>query len=128
MKREALESMSAAELDAYAKLLGVSVRGAKGAEQKRRVIESRRGRSARMAVLGVDIEVPIRRAHDKRVSDLLSGGRTDEDMVEAFRLLVGDEQFAAVEEACTEDDGLVDVEAFAFAVASVLGNGDLKNF
>lgn len=128
MKREALESMDEAELDAYARLLGVSTKGAKGAGQKRRVIESRRGRSARMTVLGVDIEVPVKRAHDKRVSDLLSGGRTDEDMVEAFRLLVGDAQFAAIEEACTEDDGLVDVEAFAFAVASVLGSADLKNF
>lgn len=128
MNREALERMGADELDAYAKALGVSLRGAKDPAQKRRAIETRRERRASMTVLGVDVEIPIKRAHDKRVSDLLSGTRTDDDMERAFRLLVGDEQFAAIEAACTEDDGLVDVEAFAYAVAAVLGNADLKNF
>ena len=55
MNREALERMGADELDAYAKALGVSLRGAKDPAQKRRAIETRRERRASMTVLGVDV-------------------------------------------------------------------------
>lgn len=128
MNREAMDRMSAGELDAYAKVLGIDLRGAKGAKRKAEVIASRRERRAEIRVLGMDLEVPIRRAHDKRVTDLLSGSRSDADMVEALVLLLGEEQFEAVEAACTEDDGVFDVEAFAYAAATVLGSPDLKNF
>lgn len=128
MNREAMENMSAGELDAYARVLGIDLRGTRGAQHKMEAITRRRERRAEIRVLGMDLEVPIRRAHDKRVNDLLSGRRSDADMVEALRLLLGEEQFEAVEAACTEDDGVFDVEAFAYAAATVLGSPDLKNF
>ncbi len=128
MNREAMERMSAGELDAYARVLGIDLRGAKGSQRKIEVITRRRERCAEIRVLGLDLEVPVRRAHDRRVNELLSGGRTDADMVEALGLLLGEEQFEALEAACTEEDGVFDVEAFAFAAATVLGSPDLKNF
>lgn len=128
MNREAMERMSAGELDAYARVLGIDLRGAKGSQRKIEVITRRRERCAEIRVLGLDLEVPVRRAHDRRVNELLSGSRTDADMVEALGLLLGEEQFEAVEAACTEDDGVFDVEAFAYAAATVLGSPDLKNF
>lgn len=128
MNREAMAMMSAKELDAYAKVLGIDLRGAKGAKRKAEVIAARRERCAEMTVLGIELEIPIRRAHDKRVSDLLGGNRTDADMVEALGLLLGEEQFEAIEAACTEEDGVFDVEAFAYAAAAIIGSPELKNF
>lgn len=128
MNSRALETMGEAELDAYAKVLGIDSSKVKGAGRKMGLIKERRSRCAEMTVLGIDIEVPIRMAHDKRVSDLLAGEHSDAEMLEAVRLLIGDDQLSAIEGACTEDDGVFDMDAFAYAVAAIITNPALKNF
>lgn len=129
MNREYMARMSAAELDEYAKLLGIASSPAKTAEAKIKLIERRRERTASVRVLGIDLEIPIKRAHDKRVSDLMSKqSLTDAEMEEAMRLLLGDEQMGELAGACTDEDGTVDVNALGLAFAKVVTSEDLKNF
>lgn len=129
MNSEQMRRMSAAELDAYAKTMGFSVRGAKTAEQKAALIEERRGRSVELTLLGVPVSVPVKRLRDKRVTDLLArADRTDEDTERMARLVVGDEAWDSLVAAATEDDGTVDNDALGYAVASILTSRELKNF
>ena len=129
MNSEQMRRMSAAELDAYAKTMGFSVRGAKTAEQKAALIEERRGRSVELTLLGVPVSVPVKRLRDKRVTDLLArADRTDEDTERMARLVVGDEAWDSLVAATTEDDGTVDNDALGYAVASILTSRELKNF
>lgn len=129
MNREHMLRMSPAELDAYARTMGFSVRGAKTAEQKAALIEERRGRVAEVQLLGVTVAVPIKRLHDKRVTDLLAkGDRTDDETERVARMIVGDEQWEAVVAAATEDDGTVDNDALGYAIVALLTSRDLKNY
>lgn len=129
MNREQMLRMSPAELDGYARAMGFSVRGAKTAEQKAALIEERRGRVAEVTLLGVTVSVPIKRLHDKRVTDLLAkGDRTDEETERVARMIVGDEQWEAVVAAATEDDGTVDNDALGYAIVALLTSRDLKNY
>lgn len=129
MNSEQMRRMSAAELDAYAKVMGFSVRGAKTAEQKAALIERRRAHAASLTLLGVPVEVPVKRMHDKRVTDLLSkDGRTDEETERMVRLIVGDESWDALVAAATEEDGTVDNDALGYAVVALLTSRELKNY
>lgn len=129
MKRENLERMTDEELEGYAQALGFTAKGAKGRDGVLRLIEKRRERTADISVLGVDLSVKVKGAHDRRVSELLNkDGRTDADVFEAFRLMLGDGQLQALVDAATDDDGTVDEPALSFAFSSILGSQDLKNF
>lgn len=129
MNSEQMRRMSAAELDAYARVMGFSVRGAKTAGQKAALIEERRGHVADVTVLGVPVSVPVKRLRDKRVTDLLSKeGRTDAETEEMVRLVVGDEAWGELVAAATEDDGTVDSDALGYAIATIMTSRELKNF
>lgn len=129
MNREHMLRMSPAELDAYARAMGFSVKGGKTAEQKAALIEQRRAHAAEVTVLGVPVSVPIKRLRDKRVTDLLAkADRTDEDTERMMRLVVGDEAWDELVAAATEDDGTVDNDALGYAIASVVTSRELKNF
>lgn len=129
MNREQMRRMSASELDAYAKVMGFSVRGAKTVEQKASLIEERRGRAAELTVLGVNLSIPIKRLRDKRVTDLLAKeGRTDDETERVIRTIVGDEAWDALVDAATEEDGTVDNDALGYAVVAILTSRELKNF
>lgn len=127
MNQKYLEMMDPKELEAYAQVLGFSTKAGKEAVDKRGIIRNRRERVASITVLGIDLEVQVKRLHDKRVVELINS-RDDEDLERGMRLLLGDEQYAAVAEACVEDDGTVDVDAMAYAVIAITGNRDVKNF
>lgn len=129
MNREHMLRMSPAELDAYARTMGFSVRGAKTAEQKAALIEERRAHEAEISVLGVTVTVPVKRMRDKRVTDLLSKeGRTDEETERMMRMVVGDESWDEIVRAATEEDGTVDNDAIAHAIVSVVTSRELKNY
>lgn len=129
MNAEYMERMSAKELDEYGEALGIEMRPAKSKADKIALIGRRRERSATVRALGIDFEVPVKRAHDKRVSELLGrDGRTDAETEEAMRLLLGDEQMEELAAACTEPDGTVDVNALGLAYVRILTSGELKNF
>lgn len=129
MKREVLLGMSKSELDDYAKMLGIDVTGKKTVEKKVAAIEERRERTADIDVLGLTVTVPIKRMHDKRVTDLASKrSMTDEDATELLALILGEEQLSKVVDRATDEDGTVDVDAMGLAMARILCSEELKNF
>lgn len=127
MNGEYMARMSAEELDELARFMGVSVVAAKSAESKARMIEEKRSRVASVVALGIEFEVPMKRARDKRVSDLLEE-KTDAATEQAVRLLVGDAKYAELVGACTDGDGTVDVDAMGYAIAKIIYSDELKNY
>lgn len=124
-----LARMSAAELDKYASVVGVTLDGITSKEAKIEAIQERREHCAHVSTLGITFTIPLKRVHDKRVSDLLGKvGRTDEETEEAMRLLLGDEQMAELISACTDEDGIFDVDAMALAFIAIITSDQLKNF
>ena len=129
MNNEYLARMSAKELDEYGATLGIVMKSAKSKSDKLELIGQKRERCATVRALGIDFEIPIKRAHDKRVNDLLSkDGRTDTEAEEAMRLLLGDEQLNELVCACTDEDGSIDVDAMGLAYVKILSSDELKNF
>lgn len=129
MRHEALMEMSKSELDEYATMLGIDTSGQKTIATKVALIEKERGKTADVDVLGTTVTIPIKRLHDKRVSDLAAKRpMTDADAETLLTLLIGDEQVQTLYDRVTEDDGTVDVDALGLAMARILGSGDLKNF
>lgn len=129
MRREVLEEMGEEEIDRYMRVLGVDAGAAKSKAAKIIRIERARERTAEIDVLGMTLAVPVKRLHDKRVTDRLNGqAATDEEMNEVMEALLGAEQRDAVLERCTDEDGTVDLEAYSLALATVVSSDELKNF
>lgn len=130
MRHEVMMDMSLDELDAYGRACGIDVSGLRTKAQKVGRIEERRGRVAEVHMLGTTMTIPIRRLHDKRVSDLLrkEGGLTDEEAATAMVLLLGEEQYEEVIDRCTDEDDVVDVEALGCAFVALFSDPELKNY
>ena len=129
MNSEQMMRMSPEELDAYARSMGFSVKGKKGVEEKAEAIRERRSRSVELTLLGVGVTVPVKRLHDKRVTDLLSKeGRTDAETEAMARLIVGDEARALLPEAAAEEGGTVDNDARGYAITAHDFSPRLKNY
>jgi hypothetical protein len=123
-----LKLMGEEELDRYANAIGISTAAAKTAAQKVALIEKERSRSVTVEALGVVLELPAKRVRDQRFSDLMNkSDRTDDDLKEAFALLLGESQYAQLVEAATDEDGTVDAIALGFALNSILTSEALKN-
>jgi hypothetical protein len=123
-----LKLMGEEELDRYANAIGISTAAAKTAAQKVALIEKERSRSVTVEALGVVLELPAKRVRDQRFSDLMNkSDRTDDDLKEAFALLLGESQYAQLVEAATDEDGTVDAIALGFALNSILTSDALKN-
>lgn len=128
MNPKYLKLMSEEELDRYANAIGISTAAAKTAAQKVALIEKERSRSVTVEALGVVLELPAKRVRDQRFSDLMNkSDRTDDDLKEAFELLLGESQYAQLVEAATDEDGTVDAIALGFALNSILTSDALKN-
>lgn len=129
MKHEVLVALDTAELKEYARRLGIKVPNGMTKAAIVEMVEERRERSAEIEVLGVTVSVPIKRLHDKRVTDVLnSRDLTEEQLVEVFDSLVGDEKAKEIVDACTDEDGTLDVDAYAMCINHVIYNDKLKNF
>lgn len=128
MNPKYLKLMGEEELDRYANAIGISTAAAKTAAQKVALIEKERSRSVTVEALGVVLELPAKRVRDQRFSDLMNkSDRTDDDLKEAFELLLGESQYAQLVEAATDEDGTVDAIALGFALNSILTSDALKN-
>ena len=124
-----MRRMGADEIDAYARSIGIATGGARDVEAKIRLVEKRRSRVATVCALGVDLDIPVKRAADMRVTDLLNKeGRTREDIREAFVTMLGERQYSELVAAATDEDGTVDEAALGFAFNSILDSPELKNF
>lgn len=130
MKPEYLRQMSREELDQYASIAGYDLGKARSVDAKVSAIEEAREHVATVKVLGgLEVEIPISRMHDKRLSDLLAKqDKTDGDVERLFVGLVGEDQAKAVEERCTDEDGTVDVDAYVLAIAQIFNAKAPKNF
>lgn len=129
MRAERMRGMTLTELDGYAKAMGISAKAGKTVEDKIAIITGKRERAATLEVLGVQITVTIKAAHDGRVSELLGkSGRTEQDLRRAFELMLGKEQLDQLRDAATDEDGTFDEQAYSFGLNSILGSDELKNF
>ena len=85
--------------------------------------------AAQQGLLGIAMSIPAKRAHDRRFIDAMNKeDRTTEELDGAFRSLLGDEQYASLMEAVTEDDGTQDDDALGYAYNKLLYSAELKNF
>ena len=128
LNKDSLTKMDEKELEAYASVLGFTLVKNGGAESMRESIERRRERTATVRALGIDFKIPIKRAHDKRVVRLINEAKSDADLEEGMRMLLGDDQYAELAAACVEEDGTEDVDAMSYAVIAITGSEELKNF
>lgn len=129
MNREYLMRMDDDELEAYASILGVDLGTTKTREARVNLIERRRARVATVEAMGMTFDVPVKRLHDKRVSDLTERRNpTNAEMVELIGAILGEEQVARIEEACTDEDGTVDTDAYGLLISRILTSDELKNF
>lgn len=129
MKREFLLNTSAEQLDTYARVLGFDVSGLPTIEEKVDAICERRERTAEVNALGMTFTIPIKRLHDKRVTDRLDGDGMDAgDFYQLMRDIVGDDQFEALVAHCTDEDGTVDNDAIAYTLGIIERSDALKNF
>lgn len=129
MDTSIFDNMGAKELDLYARAMELDCSKLKGVKAKREFIKQHITKQADIKIFGNVYTVPVKRLHDKRVSDLLNGKNlTDDKLFEAMRLVLGDEQFDDIYTHCTEDDGLVNMASLTYAYLSVFENEELKNF
>lgn len=129
MRKEVLETLSASELEGYAAVIGVDVSNVKTKKARIAKIVEARERTADINALGMTLTVPIKRLHDKRVTDRLNGGVVgDEELMEIMAAILGEDQLAKIEAHCTDEDGTVDVDAYGVILAAVINSDELKNF
>ncbi|MCD8211909.1 MAG: hypothetical protein LUC17_02660 [Oscillospiraceae bacterium] len=130
MRREVLENMDDHELDAYGNALGIKFDKNADSEAKvERILEAKQ-RTVDITIFGETFVVPLRRARDKRVADLLEKGSklTNADGVEIAKLILGEEQAQKLFDLCIDDDGVNDSEALGIAIALLISNDDLKKY
>lgn len=129
MKHDVLVAMTDRELEDYARCCGIDIAGAGGRDEKVAAIERGRQRVASLRVLGLDLEIPVRKLRDKNLNDLLKRRSITDEQADALMLqLLGEEQSAKLMERVTDEDGVVDVDAYSMVIARILTDGDLKNF
>lgn len=129
MRHDALMEMSLEQLDLYAKACGIDTTAKKTKAQKVALIEERRARVADIDAVGMTLHVPVRALHDKVLNDMLSRGNLSEQEVDwVMTSLLGEDQYRALIEHCTEDDGVVDLEAVGIAFGTIIRSEELKNF
>lgn len=128
MNKEYLLKMSDEELAGYMKMLGISSKATKTREAKIELIERRRAKTETIDVLGIPIEVSVKKLRDRRVLDAYQAATTDAQMEAVARQIIGDEQMDALAMAATDEDGTVDVDALGYAIATILTNKKVKNF
>lgn len=129
MNKDIMAQMSTEELNEYGAMLGLVMKSAKTKQDKLDYIERKRAKIAEIKVLGLDLEVPVKRMRDKRVSDLVNKKEaSDDELVEALKLILGNEQFEQVISAVTDEDGTIDVVALALCFSRIITSKELKNF
>ena len=129
MRHEVMMEMSLEQLDQYARACGIDATGKRTKAQKVALIEERRGRVADVDAIGMTLHVPVRAMKDKRVTDLLDRGDLSEAEADwLMAALLGEEQYQAVIDRCTDEDGVVDVSAVGLVFATLVRSEDLKNY
>lgn len=123
-------SMSDREIAGYASALGVNLRGCKTLDEKAARIEEARERTAVVEVMGERFTVPIKVMHDKRIVDAIDGAgfKSNDELNDVVLRMLGEVQAKRLTDLVTEDDGYIDVDAWAVALNSIIFSPKLKNF
>lgn len=128
MKREILSTLNKKELDQYAATLGLDTSDMGTVAEKVDAIDEARGHVAKIRAMGMTLTIPIKRIHDLRITTRLSGSKSDDELMDIAKDILGDEQMQAVYDHCTDDDGTVDAEAVSVILANIVTSDKLKNF
>lgn len=129
MRTEALKAMTAEELEDYARAMGFTLKALTDKDDKVDMIQRRRARSVTVPVFGIDLDIEVRRFRSSRFADVIqSPRRTGEQLIGAFKGLLGDGQFSRLLDACADEDGETDEDALAVAMNRILDCEDLKNY
>lgn len=121
--------LDADSLEMLAKAARVDVTGARTKAAKVRLIEEANAQSAHVSVLGLDVEVTRQATRGMEVQRIMrEQAPSDEDTDRLVRLLVGDDQHDAILDRCRNEDGTVDVDAYAVAILALLGDEQVKNW
>ncbi len=129
MREEVMNELPLSELDEYAARIGIDTTGARGRAQKVEMIREARERTAEVHVLGMTVVVPIRRMHDKRVTDRLNGQEMSDAEFESLMVgLLGRDQMDAISAHVSDEDGTVDLDAYGMVLRAVITSDAVKNF
>lgn len=126
MNKKALDAMTKAELEEYIRLIGIKTK-AKSASEMRKTIEERRERVAHLTIMGVDVDIPVKHFRSQKVTEMWQKANNDADYDNLIAYIVGDEKHDELIEACTDDTGELDVDAYSFVAASIFSSEELKN-
>ncbi|MGR1083858.1 hypothetical protein ACUYFE_07505 [Olegusella massiliensis] len=130
MRKEYLLEMSNTELDEYASRIGIDTAKAKSKACKVDLICSARERTAEISTLGVTVVVPIKKMHDKNIADRATdiSALSETEFEQLAVDIIGQEQMDMLTERATDEDGSVDIDALAMALATIFTSESLKNF
>jgi len=129
MKRETLLSLSGEEIDKYAEVLGIDTSKIRAKAAKVDRIEKARERTVEVEAMGLVLTVPIKKMHDKRITDRMNSGRLSDSQLDSLMTdLLGEAQVQKLYEHCTDEDGTVDVEGVALVYTTIISSDELKNF
>lgn len=129
MNKEAMQNMTVRELEDYANSLGFTLKAATDKADKIDLLERKRARAATVSVLGLELSIEVKRFRSSKFADVINDrDRTAAKLCDAFAGLLGEEQYAKLIDACTEDDGEVDEDALAFAFATIIKSDELKKY
>lgn len=129
MNKEAMQNMTVRELEDYANSLGFTLKAATDKADKIDLLERKRARAATVSVLGMELSIEVKRFRSSKFADVINDrDRTAAKLCDAFAGLLGEEQYAKLIDACTEDDGEVDEDALAFAFATIIKSDELKKY
>lgn len=129
MNKEAMQNMTAEELEGYANSMGFTLKACKDKADKIALIQRKRARAVTVEVLGIELSIEVRRFRNSKFADVISKrDRTSAELMNAFRCLLGDSQYESLLTACAEDEGELDEDALAYAFAKILQSDELKNY
>lgn len=129
MNKEAMQNMTAEELEGYANSMGFTLKACKDKADKIALIQRKRARAVTVEVLGIELSIEVRRFRNSKFADVISKrDRTSAELMDAFRCLLGDSQYESLLAACAEDEGELDEDALAYAFAKILQSDELKNY
>lgn len=126
MKKEILETMSEAELRAYASNLGIPAKALNAATDKAKFVESRWEKVVTVKVAGESFTIPTKVVKSKGFIDLMAKGE-DVATEQALELLIGADGMKKVTDMATDEDGTVDVIAMGTIYGLILNDRKLKN-
>lgn len=128
MKKENLERMSEAEIIQYAEALGIPKKAIKAANNKAEFVWNRWNQEVTVSAVGLDLKIPAKLLRDKDLINALANPNLTDDQADKIIMrLLGETQYNALIDACTDDEGVVDVVAMGVAFGRILSSHELKN-